>query len=620
MTSDQHNRRLAAILSADVVGYSRLMRDDEAATVAALKHSKTIFKNTIEQYSGRVVDAVGDCVLAEFPSAVRAAECSMALQEKLEQEAAQQKESRRMRYRIGINMADVISEGVALYGDGVNVAARMEALADPGGVCISGLVYDQVKDKLSYGFEYLGRRKVKNIHDPILVYKMHTDTASVPRHLLPSGSRTRLWLFAAALGVIVVAGFLVWQLNKNQQGSKRMYRVDTTLPALVVLPFGNTGNDPQQTYFSDGITGDITTDLSRLESLRVIARQTAMSYRGQAVSAQQVGRDLNVRYVLEGGIQKAGDRLRINVRLIDAEQGLLMWGERFDRKIDDVFAVQDEIADHIVKALSIELSDEERKRLAHRYTQSVEAYEWFLRGQQAYVRQNAQDNALAQTYFRRAIGLDPLFARAYAGLALTYSDDWRFGWSRQAEQGADEALRMARRAIELDKELPQAYWTLGYVHLFRGEHAEAIRSAERALDLDPNNADTYVTLAISNTFAGDPEKGIELMRQAMALNPRYGSRYSGVLGLAFFHAGKYDEALAAFEDSLARNPERIPPYLYKTVIFMKTGRTEDAEWQVSEVLAIQPDFTLEKFDRILPFGNTEKKKEFVALLRKAGFK
>ena len=618
MTADQQNRRLAAILSADVVGYSRLMRADESATIVALKQCVAIFHEIVEQHGGRIATEVGDCILAEFPSAVRAAECSIALQQRLEQEATQQPEARRMRYRIGLNMGDVVSDDTNLYGDGVNVAARMEALADPGGICLSGVVYEHIKGKLDRGFEFIGKRKVKNIQDPIPVYKLYAEPESAPRHLVPLWLKQARSLVAFTLGAAVFAGGLAWYYSRDSLPAVT-HRTDASLPALVLLPFTNMGSDPQQEYFTEGVTADITTDLSRLGSLRVIARQTASTYRGESVSAQQVGRELGVRYVLEGSIQKAGDRLRINVRLTDAEDNHLMWGERFDRKIGDVFAVQDEIASHIVNALSIEISDEERRRLAHRYTQSVEAYELFLRGQQAYVQQNAEDNARAQEYFRRAIDLDPLFARAYAALALTYSDDWRFGWSKDSEKGADEALRLARHAITLDKDLPQAYWALGFVQIFRGEYVEAIKAAERAIALDPNNSDAYVTLAISTNFAGDPEKAIALMHQAIALNPRYGSRYSGVLALAYYHAGKYDEALAAFDDSLRRNPERIPPYLYKTAIFMKMGRKDDAEWQVGEVLAIKPDFTLDNLDRILPFGNTVKKAEFVSLLQEAGF-
>jgi len=620
MGTDQHNRRLAAILSADVVGYSRLMRDDEEATLVALKHCFALFHEVVEQHQGRVANAVGDCVLCEFSSAVRAAECSIALQRRLEQEAAQQPESRRMRFRIGINTGDVIDEGTSLYGDGVNVAARMEALAEPGGICLSGLVYDQIQNKLDCHIEFIGKRKVKNISDPIPVYRLYPDSASVPKRGAAAWLRRTLRPAAAAVvGLGVIAAGLGWYYVQDRLPDATL-RVNTSLPSLVVLPFTNAGGDPEQEYLSQGITADITTDLSRLESLRVIARQSASIYRGESPPAQQVGRELGVRYILGGSVQKSGDRIRINARLTDAESGDLLWGDRYDRNLDDVFAVQDEIAGQIVNALSIELTDEERRRIAHRYTTNVEAYELFLRGQQAYVRQNAVDNARAQEFFRRAIGLDPRFARAYAGLALTYSDDWRFGWSSESEKGADEALRMARRAIELDDDLPQGYWALGFVQLFRGEFREAMKAARRSLELDPNNADAYVTLALSTNFSGDPEKAIDLMGQAIALNPRYGSRYSGVLGIAYYHAGKYDEALAALEDSLQRNSQRIPPHLYKAAIYMKRGNLEEAEWQVTEVDSIKPGFTLGKFDRILPFGNAEQKKEFLALLHAAGFR
>lgn len=431
-----------------------------------------------------------------------------------------------------------------------------------------------------------------------------------------SGHRTGMLM--AALAVVFVSG-LVWLWPPDNKNSV----VPPSLvvhPSVVVLPFANLSNDPSQDYFSDGIGGDITTDLSRLGSLRVIARQTALSYKGQAVKAEDVASELGVRYVIDGSVQKSGERVRINVQLTDAKNGHQLWAERFDRATADLFAVQDEIAHHLVEAMSITLSKEERRRLARRYTTSVEAYDIFLRGQEAYVRLNPGDNVRAQEFYREAIAKDPHFARAYAALALTYSDDWRFQWSREAERGADEALHLARRAVELDKDLPQAYWALGFVHIFRREHDDAIRAAKRAIELDPNNADAYVTHAISSAFAGDPERAIALMGTAMALNPRYGSRYPSVLAISYFLAGRLDETLAVSEEAIALNPGRIPPRLLMAATYIKLGRKEDAEWLVAEVLAIKPDFKLDKIERIHPFQTDAEIETYKDLLHQAGLK
>lgn len=613
-----------------MVGYSRLMEENESLTLKHLKsHLQELIEPVFAAYHGHIIKRMGDGMLVEFPSVVDAVSSAVMIQKKMTERNLDVPVSEQIIFRIGIHLGDIIVEDDDIFGEGVNIAARLESMAEPGCVNVSSAVHDAIGNKLPLDFKYLGEKNVKNISQPVRTYRVQlADGAEleIPELDEPTPPRRSNWLgIVLAAIVLVTGGLLVWLQPWQQKATpvhdipSVIHRTDSSLPSLVVLPFSNMGGESQNEYFTEGITADITTDLSQLGSLRVIARQTASTYRNHSISAQQVGNELGIRYVVEGSIQKEGDQIRINVRLTDAENNYLMWGERFDRKLGDIFAVQDEITSHIVNTLSIEISDEERRRLAHRYTNSVQAYDLFLRGQQAYVQQNADDNARAQQFFRRAIGLDPLFARAYAALALTYSDDWRFGWSNESEKGADEALRLARRAVALDDNLPQAYWVLGFVHIFRGEYKEAINASERAITLDPNNSDAYVTLAISTNFSGNPEKAIDLMQQAIALNPRYGSRYSGVLAIAYYHAGKYQEALAAFNDSLARNPERIPPHLYKTVLLMKMDRKEDAEWQVDEVLAIKPEFSLDNLDRILPFSDEAERTEFISLLQEAGF-
>lgn len=619
MNEAQETRRLAAIMSADAVGYSRLMRADDEATVTAIKLARDVFARQIASHRGRLLDTAGDSVLAEFASAMDAVNCSLAAQEELTELNAEVAPDRQMLFRIGINLGDVIADGETIYGDGVNVAARLQALAEPGGVCISGAVYDLVRSKLDLAYEFAGRQRVKNIDEPVPLYRIIRGQArpvSSLRKRLPT--RTVGYAFLGVV-VLVLGAWMAWKGPSIAPNPTAAHSLSEDSPSLIVLPFANLSNDPGQEYFSDGITGDITTDLSRLGAIRVIARHTASSYKGQNVTVQDVARELGVRYVIDGSVQKSGTRVRINVQLTDTNSAHQVWAERFDRAMGDLFAVQDEIATHIVDALAVTLSEEQRKRIAHRYTNNVEAYDLFLRGQELYVRQNPQDNPRAQELFRKAIALDRNFSRAYAALALTYSDDWRFQWSNNAEQGADEALRLARRAVELDSDLPQAQWALGFVHIFRREHDEAIRAANRAIALDPNNADAYVTLAISTAFAGHPEQAIPQIKTAMALNPHYGARYPSVLGIAYYLDGEYNECISVNQDAIARNPERTPPRLVLAAAYIKLGRQADAEWQVAQVLNINPEFTLDKVERIHPFKNAEQLDAYKATLRQAGF-
>lgn len=426
------------------------------------------------------------------------------------------------------------------------------------------------------------------------------------------------WILIAAVMVLALA--LLWWTPWNASWSWKHSPLTTRLdkPSIVVLPFTNLSTDPGQEYFTEGIGGDITTDLSRLESLRVIARQTARGYKGKIMTVSEIADELGVRYVIEGSVQKAGKRLRINVTLTDAKLGYELWAQRYDRLMDDLFAIQDEMAHKIVDALALRLSDEEHRRLAHRYTANIEAYDLFLQGQAIYIRLTSDDNLRAQQYFHEAIALDPDFARAYAALSLTHADDWRHGWTAHSESGADEALRYARRAIELDPALPQARFASAYIHLFRGEHREAIRAARRAIDLDANHADAYVILALSLAYAGMPEQAIPLMGRAMALNPAYGSRYATVLGTAYYLDGDYLKALSAFDQAVQRNPARISPRLYISVTSMRLGRTEDAEWHALEALAIDPTFSLDTVARLHPFRDAKDLEKHQALLRRVG--
>src|SRR2546427_991662 len=403
-------RKLAAILSADVKGYSRLMGEDEVATIRTLTAYQEAMTTFIQQHRGRVVDASGDNLLAEFASVVDAVQCAVEIQRELKTKNADLPAPQRMEFRIGINVGDVIVEGERIYGDGVNIAARLEGLAAAGGICISGIVYDQVETKLALGYEYLGEQTVKNIAKPVQVYRVQMEVgASTPT--VPDK------------------------------------------PSIAVLPFVNMSGDPEQEYFSDGITEELITDLSKLSGLFVISRNSVFLYKGKAVKPEQVSQELGVRYVLEGSVRKAGDRVRITAQLVEASTGYHRWAERYDRSLQEIFALQDEIRQKIVMALKVQLTQEEQARFRRFPTHNLEAYDALLRGLEYVYLFTQEANAQARQLFESAMALDPQYAAAYALLGFTYLRDWIYQWSHDP-QTLERAFALAQRAIALDDALP----------------------------------------------------------------------------------------------------------------------------------------------------------------------
>ena len=429
MTAEKFKRKLAAILSADVKGYSRLMGEDEEETLRTLNDYKGVMTGSIEQHRGRVVGTAGDSVLAEFASVVDAVRCAVGIQEELKERNKEVPEGRRMEFRIGINLGDVVEEGDTIYGDGVNVAARMESLAEAGGISISGTAYDQVKKKLALGFEFLGERTVKNIAEPVRLYRvlMEPGVAKERKGLRIEARGKR----ALALGIVaiflVIGSVAIWRLYLRPAPPPREVALKERMafplpdrPSIAVLPFTNMSDDPKQEYFSDGMTEDLITDLSKMSGLVVIARNSTFTYKGKAVKIQQVAEELGVRYVMEGSVRKAGDQVRINVQLIDATTGHHLWAERYDGKMDDVFSLQDKVTQKIVSALAVKLTPGEKELVARKGTGNVEAYDEFLRGWEHYLRFRPDDLGKAVQSFNRALELDPNYGRAQAALALAY--------------------------------------------------------------------------------------------------------------------------------------------------------------------------------------------------------
>lgn len=429
--------------------------------------------------------------------------------------------------------------------------------------------------------------------------------------------RSRRRLALAALAAVVLASFVAAWFVADRAPPDTVS--DAPSASIAVLPFANLSGDPDFEYFSDGITEDITTDLSKISSLLVIARNSAFAYKDQPLSLKSVAEALGVRYVVEGSVRRSGGDIRINAKLIDAETGSHLWVERYDRHIQDIFTVQDDVTHNIVTALALTLTDEEKKRVARRYTHSIEAYDLFLRGQSFYARSTEQDNARARALYLRAIELDPAFARAHASVALTHTEDFRHGWGADPDRSIRQAVARAKQAVTLDDSIPQTLWALGYVYVSNRQNDEGAAAAERAIALDPNNADARVTLAYARVYQKRSQDAIALVRKAMRLNPRYPSQYPSILGRAYYHLGQYEQAAEALRHAVDLNPNRTPARLYLVLSYVALGRQEEASWEAGEVLANVPGFAVGTVDQILPVSDPLELERMKDDLRRAGF-
>jgi adenylate cyclase len=587
MAATTVERKLTAILSADVKGYSRLMGEDEVGTLRTLTAHREVTDSLIQQHRGRIVGTAGDSVLAEFASAVDAVQCAVEIQRALRTKNAELPTDRRMEFRIGINVGDVIVEGPQIYGDGVNIAARLEALADGGGICISGTVYDQVENKLTLGYEYLGEQAVKNIAKPVRVYR------------------------------VVEPGNTTTVQGKSEVPSPLLPLPDK--PSLVVLPFVNMSGDPAEEYFSDGITEDITTDLSRISSLFVISRSSAFTYKGKAVKVQDISREMGVRYVLEGSVRRANDRVRITAQLIDAPTDHHLWAERYDRPLTDIFALQDEIVQKIVTTLKLQLTLLEQGLLIRKTTDNVEAYDFYLRGMESVWRFTKEANVQARQMYEKALELDPNYASAYASLSMSYMLDWIFQWSLDP-QTLVRAAEMAQKAIALNDSLPQAHTTLGYVYLWQKQHDQAIAAVKQAIALDPNFAQAYVNLGHFLVYAGRPEETVELVKKAMRLNPHYPAIYLLTLGNGYFFTGQYEEALAAYKTLGIHSPNLPVVHAGLAMTYSMLNREEEAQAEAAEAARLNPQLSLEVVKLLFPFKDPAALEFMLAALHKAGLK
>jgi adenylate cyclase len=589
MTTQPVKRKLTAILSADVKGYSRLMGEDEKGTVRTLNAYKEIMTNLIHQHRGRVVDAPGDNVLAEFASVVDAVECAVEIQKELKTRNAELPENRRMEFRIGVNLGDVIEDGEQILGDGVNIAARLESLSEAGGICISGTAYDQVENKLSIGYEYLGEQTVKNIAKPVRVYRALMEPEALSRRGLEVASKERMAL----------------PLPDK--------------PSIAVLPFVNMSRDPEQEYFSDGITEEIITVLSKVPNMFVIARNSVFTYKGKPVKVKQVSEELGVRYVLEGSVQKSGDKVRITAQLIDALSGHHLWAERYDRDLKDIFALQDEITMKVITALQVELTAGEMAGMIAKGTKNIDAFIKYLQAYELMYSATKEGNAQAKKILEEAIALDPDYPRLYMGLARAHALDVWDGTTESPDKSLARAFKLAQKAISLDNSNAAAHGALGEIYMMKKQYDKAIAECERAVSLDPNSAENIFWLGMVLNYAARAEEAIPYLQNAIRLNPLPPAIYFIQLAVSYRDSGQYEKAIEASKKALQREPNTQYAYIHMAVSYIRLGQEKEARAAAAEILRINPKFSLDRYAKMLPFPQPVADR-IIEDLRRAGLK
>jgi adenylate cyclase len=575
-------RRLAAIFTADVAGYSRLVGADEEGTIDRLSaHRRELIEPKIAEHQGRLVKTTGDGVLAEFASPVKAVRCAIDVQHGMAARNVDIPEGSRIEFRIGINLGDVVVDDDDIYGDGVNIAARLENIAEPGSVFISRAVRDFVTDTAELVLEDLGERELKNIAKPVQVFRIAAPAQAVAASQAPAPAVPQK-------------------------------------PSIAVLPFTNMSGDAEQEYFSDGMTEDLITDLSKISALFVIARNSSFAYKGRLVKVQEIGRDLGVRFVLEGSIRKSGNRVRITAQLIDAESGGHLWAERFDRDLTDIFATQDEVVEKIVRALAVTLTQGEEKRLGRRGTANVAAYEAVLRARELLGGATRETVAQARAMYQRAIELDASYAVPHAGLAATAVSNYVSDWADDPGAELDQAERWARRALKLDESEPFAHMALGHVLLWRRDHDGALAEFRSMIALDPNFAQGHSATGLALMYAGRAAEALEAFALSKRLDPHYPSIVLHYLAQANFSLGNCGTAAKQLLERIARTPGTDSSRMMLAACYGHLGRVEEARAAWAELLKVNPDFSLEQRERVLPYKDPRDFARIADGLAKAG--
>lgn len=584
MNNDRIQRRLVAILAADVVGYSRLIEKDEQGTLTELKRRwNDVVDPLVVRHGGRIFKTIGDAVLAEFGSTVGAVECGVELQKAMAAANDAGPSERRMVLRVGIHLGDVVVEGDDLYGDGVNVASRIEGVADPGGIAISDGVHEHVRGRIEVSFIDGGLRELKNIERALRVWMWSLDAEGVD---------------AAIAGTAPQA-------------------VPSSKPSIAVLPFDNMSGDPDQGYFADGITEDIITDLSKVSGLFVIARNSSFAYKGLARDVRKVSQELGVRYVLEGSVRRAANRIRINAQMIDGTTGGHLWAERYDRDMEDIFAVQDEVTRTIVTALEVKLTAGEEARRGSLGKIAPEVYDLLVRSRQIALQLRPEAAAEAKSILERVIAMDPNVALAYGRLSVMYFAEYVNQWNNASEAHLVKARELALKAIETDESEPQAHIALAIAHTWAKNWEEAEKAAERGVALGPNLADAFTSLGNVRDFQGRHEEAAALYRRAHRLDPQFDLSLH-FLGRALLALGRYDEAEIAFKRRLSLAPHSDMTRFYLACLYGLTGQKDEARRYWQEMLEVNPGFSFERLKQILPYKDPHQFDHLTQGLRDAG--
>ncbi len=609
-------RKLAAIFSADVQGYSRLMERDEAHTIELLVASKALMSSSIESCGGIVVDAPGDNLLAQFASVVDAVRCALQIQEKLAERNAGLSPDRRMEFRIGINLGDVVTDGGRIYGDGVNVAARLESLAEAGGICISGSAYDQVRKRLDFGCEYLGKKQVKNISSPVDAYRIRPSPGRDECRIVPEQPRRprsiSMRIPAAALLVLLAISGIYWLAARTGPPSKEPAK----RPSIAIFPFENVSDDPAQNYFTTGFTRDLLTDLAKFGELVVVEGSAEGGGLDEPVDYAAEGRKMNVRYVLAGSVRKEADRLRINARLVRSKSGRHIWTARYDRRMSGVFEVQDAIVEAIARKLAVEIEESERQRVFRKGTENLDAYDHLLRGLHHFYKRTRADNREARAHFSAALELDPQYTEAYVGLADTRVFDVVYGFTEFPRKAFQEARQYVDAALAIDPNNAGAHSTKGYLAMRTGAYELAVEELRRAIDLNPNDWRSYRYLGAVLLYSGQPEEALRWYELAMTYAPVTTPGMHMNVGIIHFLEGRYDEA----ERWLRRAADRWPAFLGTHIVLAATyaeiGSPEAAAKEVAAVHKISPFFNPEIYGSA--YRNPVHRAKIVNALQKAG--
>jgi adenylate cyclase len=631
MTNQDVKRKLTAILSADVEGYSRLMDDDEVGTIRTLNAYKGEMTAIIRQYRGRVVDAPGDNLLAEFASVVDAVNCAVEIQRELAERNQELPSERRMQFRMGVNLGDVVEEEDRIYGDGVNIAARLESLADSGGICISRNAYDQVKNKLDLEYEYLGEQEVKNIADPVRAYRVLSFPGAAAHRVINVKKAMARKIRYAAFSISAVLGlgvavFVIWNLYIPPAPSIEPASVEKMAfplpdkPSIAVLPFDNLSGNPDQEYIADGITENIITGLSQIPEMFVIARNSVFTYKGKPVKIRQVSEELGVRYVLEGSVQKAEGRLRITAQLIDALSGHHLWAERYDREMQDLFVLQDDITMKVLNALQVKLT---RGELANWYkTDKFEAWKLLTKGLSFLNRLTKEDLFEARKHFEQAANSDPDYAPAWTMLAWTHTIEVLLNLSKSPDESINRSLELAQKAAALGEDQASNHNLMNRIYRVQGKFDKAIAEGEEAVALNPNYSRAHIFLAESLLYGGRPEEAIVHAKKAMRLEPYYPAWFLTYLGGAYEGAGYYEEAIATWKQLFERSMKgEFPPiYVHERLAlnYARLDRMKDARFHSAEILKIKPDYTVAFFRKTTHYKDQAYLESLIDLLRKAG--